>query len=262
MKRAPQRFGVDETGINRQYEPKVAAQNYEGPMTWKIWLFAAWCAVVGAAQAQEVPRGIFVEGEGRVSTAPDMAVITLGVRQRAETADAAMGAIASAVADMLAAIEAQGIAKADQQTSRFYLNPVYADLRTDNQRQIIGYEAGNAVTVTVRDLDRLGAVLDAVVATGANDFNGLSFGLQDNSTALEAARRAAVADAMARAGVLAEAAGLTLGPVLQITDGARASGPMPMAMADARVSMESAIAPGEVDVTARVTMVFGIAGAE
>ena len=95
-----------------------------------------------------------------------------------------------------------------------------------------------------------------MISVGANDFNGLSFGLQDNSAALEEARKAALADAMARARVLSEAAGLELGAVLQLTDGAAGASPMRMRQADARMSMESAVAPGEVDVTASVTMVF------
>lgn len=225
-------------------------------MKIRFWMAAFCIAVAPAAYAQEVAQGVFVQGEGRISVAPDQAMINLGVREAETTAQAAMEKMAQSVTEILAALEAQGIAAADQQTSRFYLNPIYNEARLEQGRQITGYEAGNAVTVTVRDLDTLGAVLDAVIASGANDFNGLSFGLQDDSAAVEQARKAAVADAMMRAQVLAEAAGLELGPVLRLSDGASGASPMRMGRADARMSMESAIAPGEVDVTAQVTMVF------
>ncbi len=231
-------------------------------MKIRFWMAAACLAMAPAVQAEEIAQGVFVQGEGRVSVAPDQAIINLGVRERAKTAQAAMDAMAQSVSGILAALEAQGIDAADQQTSRFYLNPIYNEARLDQGRQITGYEAGNAVTVTVRDLKGLGPILDAVIATGANDFNGLSFGLQDDSAAVEEARKAAVADAMMRARVLAEAAGLELGDVLRLSDGASGAGPVHMGMADARVSMESAIAPGEVDVSARVTMVFAFTAKE
>lgn len=228
-------------------------------MKIRFWMAAACFALAPAAHAEEVAQGVFVQGEGRISVAPDQAIINLGVRENAQTAQAAMDAMAQSVSGILAALEAQGIAAADQQTSRFYLNPLYNEARLEQGRQITGYEAGNAVTVTVRDLENLGAILDAVIATGGNDFNGLSFGLQDDTAAVEEARKAAVADAMMRAKVLAEAAGLELGAVLRLSDGASRAGPVRMGMADARASMESAIAPGEVDVTARVSMVFAFA---
>ncbi|WP_370400892.1 SIMPL domain-containing protein [Sulfitobacter sp. JB4-11] len=231
-------------------------------MKTRYWMAALWLALAPAAHAEDVAQGVFVQGEGRISVAPDMAKINLGVRERAKTAQDAMDAMGQSITGVLDALKMQGIAAEDQQTSRFYLNPIYNEARLEDGRQITGYEAGNGITVTVRDLDTLGTVLDAVIATGANDFNGLSFGLQDDSAAMEQARKAAVADAMMRARVLAEAGGLNLGPVLQLSDGAAGAGPMHMGMADARASMESAIAPGEVDITARVTMVFAISAVD
>jgi uncharacterized protein YggE len=224
----------------------------------RIWMAALLIALAPVAQADEVPQGVFVQGEGRISMAPDMATITLGVRQNAPTAQAAMAAMGDAISGILLALEAEGIDPQDQQTSRFYLTPVYSEARLEQGREVTGYEAGNAVTITVRDLDRLGEVLDAVIATGANDFNGLSFGLEDDTAAMEAARKAAVADAMTRARQLADAAGLRLGAVLQLSDSGAGRGPVMMDMGAARASMESAIAPGEVDITAQVSMVFAI----
>ncbi|MFC6583806.1 SIMPL domain-containing protein [Sulfitobacter aestuariivivens] len=131
---------------------------------------------------------------------------------------------------------------------------------SDQPPQIVGYRAGNTVKVRVRDLAKLGAMLDGVIETGANDFNGLSFGLQNPAPAKARARAAAVADAMERAGELADAAGLALGTVLRMTEHSNVSRPAPMMeMSAPRGSMGDAIATGEVDVTAQVTMVFAIA---
>ncbi len=103
-------------------------------------------------------------------------------------------------------------------------------------------------------------MLDAVIDIGANDFNGLSFGLQDPAPALDAARKAAVADAMERAGQLAKAAGLDLGKVVRMTEISQGARPIAMEMAAMRSSeMAGAIAGGEVEVQAQVTMVFEIA---
>ncbi len=113
--------------------------------------------------------------------------------------------------------------------------------------------------VRVRDLAALGGILDTVIADGANDFNGLRFGLQDPAPLMDEARRRAVDDAMARAALLAGAAGVTLGPVLSIDDQG-GSRPMPMAEMAMRMSAGAApVAAGELTLTANVAMVFAIA---
>lgn len=220
-----------------------------------------WVLWVGLALAQMSEQGIIVTGEGRISAVPDMATITLGVRENADTAKEAMGQVTASVSAILAELDALGVAQMDRQTSRFFLNPVYNNYQSsngDNPRRVTGYEAGNAVTVTVRDLAKLGEMLDAVIDIGANDFNGLSFGLQDPKPALARARRAAVADAVARAEQLAQAASVTLGSVLRMTENSQGAAPMAMEMAAMRSGTADAIAGGEVDIRAQVTMVFAI----
>lgn len=219
-----------------------------------------WIVCAGWASGQAAEQGIIVTGEGRVSQTPDMASITLGVTESAETAAAVMAQVNASVAAILAELDAIGIAAADRQTSGFYLQPVHnnrVSTSSDAPPKIVGYRAGNMVTVRVRDLARLGALMDAVIETGANDFNGLRFGLEDSSEAYAMARNRAVADAMMRAEQLAEAAGVTLGGVQRMTENSHHGGPVMMEMA--RSSTGNAIAQGEVDVTAQVTMVFAIA---
>jgi uncharacterized protein YggE len=118
-----------------------------------------------------------------------------------------------------------------------------------------GYTASNMLTVRVRDMAKMGAVLDAAIADGANTLNGLTFGLQNPRPSEDEARKAAVADAMARAKLIAEAAGAKLGPIVSITEGGM-SEPMPGVMFKAADSMAVPVAGGEVELSASVTMVF------
>lgn len=214
--------------------------------------------LAGAVWAEEPARRIAVTGAGQVEAAPDMAVITLGVRQEDKEAQVAMRATSAAVAGMLERLAEQGIAARDLQTRELSLTPVWSERSGSGaeRRQITGFEAANTVVVRVRDLDALGGILDAVLAEGANDFNGLRFDLQDPAPLAEEARRRAVADAMARAKLLAEAAGVALGPVLSIDE---RGGVMPKAEMAMRMSTAGApVAAGEVSVTANVSMVFAI----
>ena len=166
------------------------------------------CALGGAALAEEAaPRAISVNGEGRVDSVPDMAVVSLGVTHEAKVARDAMAATSTDVAAVLDRLEAMGIAAKDVQTQTLMLNPVWSDpgSRGSSGVPVIrGYVAANMLLVRVRDLGALGEVLDAVVGDGANQFNGLSFTVQDPEPLAEEARRRAVADAIARARVLAE----------------------------------------------------------
>ncbi|WP_339819341.1 SIMPL domain-containing protein [Sulfitobacter dubius] len=225
------------------------------------WVALAWMAGAGMVSAQQGPEeGIIVTGQGSIAAAPDMATITLGVTEEATTAKAAMDKVTEAVAAILTQLDAQGVAARDRQTSRFYLRPVH-DRRPVEDGQpprITGYQAGNSVTVKVRDLDRLGAMMDAVIDDGANDFNGLDFGLQDPKDALAEARKAAVADASERARQLAEAAGVKLGTLIRLTENSQ-SQPKMFEAARMGMAMDSAIAEGEVEVQAEVSMTFAIA---
>lgn len=228
----------------------------------KIAAFWMVCAGAAVAQGSAAENGIIVTGEGRVSLPPDMVTVRLGVAGTGETASAAMGEVTDTAAAILAQLDASGIAAKDRQTSGFYLRPVHNN-RAGSQSEppkFTGYQAGNQITVRIRDLETSGAVLDAVLEIGVNNFNGLSFGLQDDAAALAEARARAVADAQLRAAQLADAAGIALGPVLQMRENSHHGGPVMMEMAQSRSSMGDAIAGGEVDVVAQVTIVFGIAG--
>ena len=230
-------------------------------LNWAALVWIAGAGVLAADQPRE--EGIMVNGRGSVAAAPDMATITLGVTEEAPTAKAAMDAVNAAVRAILAELDAEGVAAKDRQTSRFYLHPVHDRRPVENGQppQITGYRAGNSVTVKVRDLSRLGTMLDAVIDEGANDFNGLSFGLQDPEEATAEARRAAVLDATERARQMAEAAGVGLGKLVRMTESSN-SQPKMFETARMGMAMDSAVAEGEVDIEAQVWMTFEIVPAE
>ena len=212
--------------------------------------------LAAAAMAAETSPAITVTGRGEVAAAPDMATITLGVTSQAKTAGEAMDETSAAVAAILKALEAAGIAPRDMQTSDLSLDPVWSSRASNGAApRIEGFTARNTLRVRVRDLDRLGGVLDDVLEVGANTFRGLSFGLQEPGPLTDQARTAAVADAQRKAALIAGAAGVTLGPVLSISESGGVS-PQPVMMEAARAAVP--VAAGEVSLSATVTMVFAL----
>lgn len=204
-----------------------------------------------------------VAGTGESRVAPDMASIQLGVTTQAASAAEAMRQNSTRQAAVIAALTGAGIEQGDIQTSGLNLNPVM-DYGEGSAPTVTGYQASNMVTVRVRDVPRLGEILDTIVAAGANEINGIAFLRDDDAGAQDDARRAAVADARHKAEVLAEAAGLTLGPVLLLRDTPSVEGPRPMMM-EARAAEDSAsvpIAAGEIATTATVEMQFALTGGD
>lgn len=187
---------------------------------------------------------------------PDMATITLGVTTEAATAAEAMAGNSEKLGRVLQRLKEAGLEDRDLQTSGLSLNPNWTQSPEGEAPRIAGYVASNMLTVRVRALDRLGAVLDQAVQDGANTLQGVSFGLVDPQPAMDEARRKAVARAQARAQLLTEAAGVQLGPILEIREGGDGyRPPMPMyreAAMDAPVPM----AEGEIETTAQVTLVY------
>lgn len=200
---------------------------------------------------------ITVTGEASVAVQPDVATLSLGVTTQADTAAAAMAANTAALSVVLARLKAAGISDRDLQTSNLTLNPNWVGYDSGATPTIAGYTAANLLTVRVRALDTLGAVLDAAITDGANTLNGLTFELSDPKPKMDEARRAAVADAMARAALLVKAAGATLGSVQSITEGGGFVNPTPMFRQEV-ASAPVPVAAGEIGVTASVMMVFEI----
>lgn len=217
-----------------------------------------------AAQAQTVvpettPRQISVSGTGRVDLAPDMATVMIGVTHQDKEAGVAMQQTSDAVAAMLERLAGLGIEARDVQTAALTLNPVWRDNPAQQgQPMPWGFEASNVVNLRLRDIAALGTVLDALVSDGANRLDGVSFGLQDPEVSMDEARRRAVADAQRKATLYAEAAGVTLGQVISLTETGMAT-PRPQLMEMAAMRADSVpVAAGEVGITASVQMVFAL----
>jgi uncharacterized protein YggE len=218
-------------------------------------------AILATAAAAEERATLTMTGEGRSAAAPDMATITLGVVAEADTARAAMDEASASVAALLEALTAAGIEGRDVQTSALTLNPLWNTYSsTPSKPEITGFTAANTVTVRVRALDGLGQVLDRVLDTGANSFNGLQFGLQDPQPAEDAARAAAVADARRKAELVAGAAGVSLGPIVSITEAGGVAPPQPMMRMDAAMAESVPVAAGELEIVRHVTIVWEIGG--
>jgi len=214
--------------------------------------------LAGVAFAADSAR-ITVTGEGRVDASPDMATITLGVTSEGTTAAAAMAANSAALAQVLANLKAAGIADRDLQTTGLALNPNWQSDDNGSNPRIVGYVASNMLTVRVRALTGLGAALDAAVKDGANTVDGLSFGLADPEPVLDEARKRAVADATHRALLLTEAAGVSLGAVVAISESGGSFAPAPMFGKSADMTASAVpVASGEVSLWASVTMVWNI----
>ena len=190
---------------------------------------------------------------------PDVATISTGVVTQAADANAAMRANAVQMDKVMAAIKAAGIGERDVQTSGINLNPQYKYVE-NAPPSIVGYQASNTVNVKVRDLSKLGKVLDAFVEQGANQVNGPSFEVDKPDEAYDEARVAALKKAQARAQTYADALGLKVRRIVSISEGG-ASFPRPMPMmramaADAGFAKETSVSPGETTLSVNIDVVF------
>ncbi|HMP62256.1 MAG TPA: SIMPL domain-containing protein [Phenylobacterium sp.] len=233
-----------------------------------LTLAAATAATAPAALAQTASAAdsmfrattLNLSAMGEVDVAPDMAIISLGVQTEAATAQEAMQANARQMTQVMAALRRAGIAERDIQTSNLNLSAQY-DYQQNEPPRLRGYQASNQVTIKVRDLSRLGAAVDATVSAGANQVNGISFGLNDPAAARNAARQAAVADLRAKAELYAQATGYRVGRLVSLSEGASYSPPMPpmpmMAMARAESFKDSTpVSAGEMTVRVDINALY------
>jgi uncharacterized protein len=208
------------------------------------------------------PGTIVVSGTGRVLVTPDVGDLRLGVVVTRPTAAAARAEAAAVMTRILAAVDATGVPRTDVRTSLLSVQPRY-DYHDGKPPTLTGYELANVVEITVRDLARLGELVDGALTAGATSMDGLGFRVDDPEPAEREARRAAMAAARTRAEVLAEAAGLTLHGVRAILEGGALVPPGPLfkggRMALVADSMPTPVEAGssEVEVTVTVTYAAG-----
>ena len=221
-------------------------------------------APITLAPTPRAPGTIAITGQGEVTAAPDMATITLGVISQARVAREALQANTKAMGEAIASLKQAGIAERDLQTSQFQVQPQYQhDPQGRTPPRIVGYQVSNRLTARVRDLAKLGEVLDRAVTLGANTVEGPVFGLAEPRAARDAARKAAAEDALRRARIMAETLGVRLGRVLNVTEqSASQPRPMPQAMTMARAAAAEAVPvpveAGESTLSATVSVTWEI----
>ena len=229
--------------------------------------FAATMPAMAQPEPLQAPRpATFVlSGEGSASATPDIAFLTSGVVSQGDTARAALDANTAAMQKLIASLKDASIEAKDIQTSGFSVQPRYVySQRNDGQQEpprIVGYEVRNNVTVTVRDLTKLGAVLDNAVTEGSNQIDGLSFDVSNKTALLNEARKKAFADAKAKAELYAEAAGVKLGRLRDLSEQAGAfPPPRPMMrMEAAKARADVPIERGEQELQVNITATWEIA---
>lgn len=226
------------------------------PLLASTLLFAGPPAI-GHAQ-DDMRSTISVVGEGRLLVQPDVANVSLGVESTAPTLSEAQADASTRMQAVIDVLLAQGVARDDVRTSRLGVSPVYD---TRDASQLRGYRAANSVQVTLRDLGRVGAVVDAVTAAGANRVDGISFAIDNPEAPKDRARALALANARAKAEQLAALAGLRIVGVKSIVEADPAARPMPAAReAAAPASVASAppppIEPGTQEVRTQLSVVY------
>jgi uncharacterized protein YggE len=197
-----------------------------------------------------VSRSITVSGNSSVSATPNQAVFTFGVNTRSKTAVQALAADAAEMRKLIDALKAAGIPAGSLQTSSVSLSAV----TSDQGDAIIGYSASNSVTATIANLARAGEIVDAAVAAGANQVDGPSLTVSDQTSLYQTALKAAVADAREKAQALAAASSLHVGDVISVQEDA---GSTPIAYeAKAVPAPSTPIVAGTQQISASVTVVF------
>jgi uncharacterized protein YggE len=220
---------------------------------------AAALSISSAARAgpdDAKPPVIQITGTGSVRAEPDIATVRVGVTADDANAQEAVARNTAATQKVVRELEAAAIEKKDLKTSNFSVFPQY---RTDNdKKQTLTYRASNTVTVTIRDIAKVGEILTKVVAAGSNQITGPSFAVSEPEKYLNEARKKAVENALSKATVYAAAANLKLGPVLEMIEGGAS---VPLYSAHAPMATRALAAPvpietGEETIQAQISLVI------
>lgn len=210
------------------------------------------------APGTPAPGRVVITGHGEANVPPDLALLTVGIVTEGATAREALDLNNAAMRQAVDLIKQTGIADRDLQTARISVQPRYAQENNRRQR-ITGAQASNQLTVRVRDLAKVGDILDRAVSLGANSVSGPVFGLQNPETAQDAARKAAIADARRRASLAAEALGLRLGRVVLVEEPDEDARPIAVMRAAPAPAAAAPVEAGETTVRASVRVTWELA---
>lgn len=242
--------------------PRIGAPAWATAALALVVLSALWAA--RPAWAQEASGRLVVTGRAEIRVEPDMAVFEVGVVTRGETVEEAREANAAAMQRVQSRLLETGVDSASIKTRGFNLYPEWHYDRDTGEQTLIGYRVIHTLEVRVDDLDRLGELMDAAMEDGANQVSSPVFGLK-NPEALEMeALREAVRRARAKADTLAAASGAFLKQIIEIREsvstpiGGELRSPAVVYAFDAAEKTATSISPGEVSITATVTITYGI----
>lgn len=223
--------------------------------------------VLGAQDARATPPQIVVSASHEVEVAPDRAHLTIAVETRGRTSQLASQDNARIATAVVQAVGRAGIAAAQIRTLGLSVQPEYRYPDGGGRPTVVGYVATNRVLVEVRDIARVGGVIDAAIAQGATNVGGPTFSLANPDSARREALAVAVARARADAEVMARAAGQRLGGILEMSSHDAMERPMfdrapVMALArGAEPAVETPVSAGTITIRAQVTMRVAIVGA-
>lgn len=225
-------------------------------------------------------QGISVSGEGKVTVTPDLATLSLGISVQADNVASAQAQASSAMDKIIASLTANGVDKKDIQTQNFSIQQIYTSVVynvpvppvtgsggsslpviTTSPGQILQFQVSNTVTVTVRAVDKTGAIIDAAAVAGGDltRVNGVSFSVSNPEQYYSQARQAAVKDAADKAAQLAKSAGVTLGKATYISESSNTPVyPIYNGVAAIPATSTTSINPGQTDITIDVQIVYSI----
>lgn len=235
----------------------------------RLFLLAVVLVLFGPAvvAAQESDDALLtVSGTATVQVRPDEAVVRLGIQNEARDAsEAQLGANRVATA-ILQALGELSVASEAVQTSRVQLHPIYDSRRQaspqNNEPYIVGYRATNSIAVTLRDLEKIGPVIDRSVGAGANRIESVDLRLKDDAEARRTALSAAVRDARSKAETIAATLGEELGRIVEVNEGGVSAPPITYretAMSRASADVGTPVATGTLSVRASVTLRYRLA---
>jgi len=214
---------------------------------------------IGAQQATTDNSGIFVSGTGKVRLKPNIATASIGVEITAGTLAEATTQANAKMNAIVEKLKGLGIAEKDIQTTNYGVYPITQQPKPGVTATISGYRVNNQVSITIRKIDDAGKVLDAMVAAGANNIYGISFGVDDPTPYQQQARAAAIKDAQDKAAQLAKAANVALGKVISISEGSAGPGPVLRAAAPrGGGAAEVPVETGELEINVSVDVHFAV----
>jgi len=237
----------------------------------RILVFAFSAVIAASAFAQSMPPRepapidtVSVTGTGRVNLTPDRFSFNVAVQTIAPTVEEAVNENNTKVAAVIAALKNAGAKPEEIQTSNFSIYPQqdYSQQQQGKLPRLIGYQVSNSITVTKKQIADAGKLLQAAIAAGVNQSSGLSFSVSDPTRGRDEGLRAAFADARAKASLLAQAAGRTLGPAMAITEGGSSNPQPPRPMMGrvmaAQVAEPVPVESGSEELSFTVSVVFGM----